>query len=695
MASHTSWADESAALNDLSTQDAFPSSAVPTPLLSISTSPPAKSHYPPKNDFRHQSSDDLAKTSHCSNDGGWASGRPSSHNFMRSNAHRSSHYENYPALKANISFEPPSHFDKFLLLKFDKSVKLDNMHLGALFDGITSYAGGPLRNMYRNNNHSYILETTSSRQTENLLSVTCIAGHTVQVSVFTALNQCKGIVNCSELNATPEDDIKARLADQGVTYVRRIKRWENHVLVPTHSYVFTFNLSYLPAAVKIYHLYLPLRTYIDNPRKCPQCQRYGHSKKNCNNDAICYKCSMALSDTTHTTPCVRPPRCYHCRDKHPTSFKGCPEYKRQEKILHVSALDHVTLYEAAKRVRASGLFSHKSFAAVAKAAEAKNAGGQSKHPTSKERVTAAAADQLDEMQESSQQIPSYTIPKSTAQHSQDYSSPLDSPKRLQKSPSRVYFSPALNSKVVINDKDDNEPMLHGSISNSQQAAPTSEVKRKNSLSVSPVKSATIETVTVEVHHASGSLNKRKAPSDTLSSQSPDAKRSSNDPSTVTNVAPVSHPQDHYDDFVGAVSQDYSLGDVFDSSGDTVHGLQAAPGNDPKTTSILNMQWPPGYSKEQILLLASQVSTNSGSNSKSSIHTNSSSVHKDLYKSHAPGLSKKPPRNLSGSTWKSSGAALSQNGVKKNPPIKPPVKRTDPRVTGKPIPSIANIQSTKK
>ena len=411
MASQT-WADESQAENELSTPDASPGSTVPTPLSNVKLPAPDTSRYPPdvdianNEDFRRRYLDELGQTSRRPNGGRRSSGGRSSPGNMR-------YTEEYPALPVHDSPQPSLHFDKFLLLKFDDSVDLNNMDLYNLFDDITACAGSPLKNMYRNNRRSYVLETTSSLQVQTLLSVNKIAGCDVTISVFATLNQCKGVITCPELNATPIDKIKNRTAAQGVTYVRRVKRWENGELVPTHTYVFTFNLTHLPPAVRVSYLNLPLRLYIDNPRKCHKCQRYGHVQTDCSRDAICYRCSTSLPDETHKTPCDRTPLCCHCQGPHPTSFHGCPEYKKQVKILTVVAMDHVTIGEAVKRVNDSGLFSHKSFAAVTRRAAAKRC---RKQVASQDFVSSGN---------------SFCSANHSTQSSQAYASALVSPTRLK------------------------------------------------------------------------------------------------------------------------------------------------------------------------------------------------------------------------------------------------------------------------
>ena len=696
------WADESQAENDLSTLDAFPGSTVPTPLSNVKSPAPDTSRYPPdvdianNEDFRRRYLDELSQTSRRPNGGKRSSGRPSSQRALQ-------YMEEFPALSRSGSPQLSSHFDRYLLLQFDESVDLDQLNIFTLYDDITHCAGSPLRNIYRNNRHSYVLEASSSSQVQNLLPQTRIANFTVTISVFNALNQCKGVIKCPELQATSVDEIKELTADQGVSYVRRVKRWNKYKneLVDTHTYVFTFNLSSLPATVKVAYLYLPLELYIDNPRKCHQCQRYGHSKEKCKNRAVCYRCALFLTAKDHRTPCDRPPHCYHCTDSHPTSFRGCPEYKRQQYILNTAAREHVTFNEAVKRVRQSRIFSHKSFAAVAREAEAKqNRELASQQPSSDKHIaTVNAEGQHDEQHSHSEHLTTYTIPKSRDQTVEHYSSPVVSPTRRQQASKHSYFSRATNSQLTHDSEYDMDsaPLQWESVSKPQQSS-CEEQNSQTHLHVFSANSPQKTTVEIHAHMGTGAIQKRKAPSDAASS-SPDAKRSYNSKAVDDRCANETDQTLYYDDFVAPVSQDSSLKNVFDSPDVSHSPLVDTAADVHQTSNILDLDFPPGYSKERVLepqaptdqnVVLSPSKTQVGLAKDSKTHRN-----KNPSESGRRALSDKKSSlpSASGNASDSANKVVSHSG-QQNKSLLP--KRLDPRlaVKGQKIHSIVNIRSTK-
>ena len=685
MASQRSWADESQAFNALSTPDASPGSTRPLPLSDVKVPTPDTSRYPSNVDitntvdFRRVYDEELSSPRR-SGGGRRSTGRPSSQQLKYST-------DDFPALSRHGSLQPSSHFDKFLLLKFDDSVDLDNIDLFRLFDDISACAGSPLKNMYRNNRHSYVLETTSSLQVQSLLTVTNIAGCTVTISVFAALNQCKGVITCRELHATPTDKIQDRTAAQGVTYVRRVKRWDNGVLVPTHTYVFTFNLTYLPAAVKVAHLNLPLRLYIDNPRKCHKCQRYGHAQTRCNRESICYRCSTSLPAENHNNPCDRTPLCCHCQGPHPTSFRGCPEYKKQVNILTVAAMDHVTISEAVKRVNESGLFSHKSFAAVTKKAAATHSRRQdasqanvstgtnfhsANNPARNSLVYASALvsprrsqnfsrnnEGFSSLQQSSAQLhvqpihpshPSTPSPKGKSHHH------LSTFKRGHSGSAGTYFSRATNS-TLAHDCPLTNDIEH--VFSSNQVTQTSTCS--SSLSHAPM---AIDS------SCTGAINKRRNVSDDSSSptQSPAVKRSATGNDVTDDVSPANNSilQRSPEDALAAIF--HNTGGVSIDNKDTSHGKSL----------ITSLPLPPGCKSEDLLKLPTKTVSQTKSHATSSSHLSKKlSPHKD--------------KSASMKTKKSESLLLSKT-LKKDV-SKRGDRKVDPRTpAGHSIPAIVSVKS---
>lgn len=88
-----------------------------------------------------------------------------------------------------------------------------------------------------------------------------------------------------------------------------------------------YNIIYINnACVKIEP---PYKT-TDIPQ-CHRCQKFGHTKRYCNNRYYCVKCGQAHPSTECTKPRNTPACCANCNLDHPANFRGCNVYKNMTK----------------------------------------------------------------------------------------------------------------------------------------------------------------------------------------------------------------------------------------------------------------------------------------------------------------------------------------------------------------------------
>lgn len=65
--------------------------------------------------------------------------------------------------------------------------------------------------------------------------------------------------------------------------------------------------------------------------QCHRCQKFGHTKRYCNNRYYCVKCGQAHPSTECTKPRDTPACCANCNLDHPANFLGCKVYKNLTK----------------------------------------------------------------------------------------------------------------------------------------------------------------------------------------------------------------------------------------------------------------------------------------------------------------------------------------------------------------------------
>jgi hypothetical protein len=80
--------------------------------------------------------------------------------------------------------------------------------------------------------------------------------------------------------------------------------------------------------VELFGCMVQVSPFHDNrgPRACFRCHRFGHTQKECRNTTTCLWCAQE----GHENCKIGEPKCCNCGEKHPASYRKCPEYRRQQ-----------------------------------------------------------------------------------------------------------------------------------------------------------------------------------------------------------------------------------------------------------------------------------------------------------------------------------------------------------------------------
>lgn len=215
-----------------------------------------------------------------------------------------------------------------------------------------------LKNIKKIRSGQILIETKYSSQADKLLNATTLSGILpIKVELHPHLNSSKGIVYAPDLSNLDEETIQRELEDQKVIEVKRIRRLahekdkpadiDNDGFVQTPLLIVTFNISVLPKKLKAAYLMLNVEPYIPNPMRCKQCQRFGHTKKRCNQKSICSRCARE-HDENHTEGvlCANNPQCANCHGPHEAFRKSCRKFKEEYAISKIKTVDRLTYKEA-------------------------------------------------------------------------------------------------------------------------------------------------------------------------------------------------------------------------------------------------------------------------------------------------------------------------------------------------------------
>lgn len=195
---------------------------------------------------------------------------------------------------------------------------------------------------------SLLILTTSKKQADSLCKINQL-NNEIHVKVFEhpSLNQSKGIIRCKNIIVASDEEIKEGLKDQHVVDVYRIKRRDGDLRIATGAFILTFNLSQLPTHVDAGYERIEVLEYVPNPRRCFNCQRYGHGAKYCKQtQGICGNCSEPQHGPAE---CVSPILCPNCHLQHPAWNRSCPIFQQELKIQQIQTSHRISNFEARQR----------------------------------------------------------------------------------------------------------------------------------------------------------------------------------------------------------------------------------------------------------------------------------------------------------------------------------------------------------
>ena len=183
-------------------------------------------------------------------------------------------------------------------------------------------------------------------------------------------NTVRGVIYSHLLKEKDESVILDGLKDEGVVEVRKLMRNG----FPSHIIFLTFDKKVLPQRIGFGWQCIKVEKYIRKPRRCQNCQRYGHGRLTCRSpDCTCGKCG----ESHDTRSCYSKKMwCVYCRNgEHQTISQECPQYKIEKEVIRL--VDEEKMNPTVARITTRGerrAAGPRSYAMVAKGGYDDNSG---------------------------------------------------------------------------------------------------------------------------------------------------------------------------------------------------------------------------------------------------------------------------------------------------------------------------------
>ena len=174
----------------------------------------------------------------------------------------------------------------------------------------------------------------------------------IRVEVFkTKPAEIKGVISGVPVELS-EEEIKQSLAGQLVSYVKRFPYRTEKGVMQSRSVLLCFTSRILPPVVDIGYLRFRTRPYIPPPKRCFNCNRYGHLAKQCRSAHRCTKCGgRHLYEKCDTNML----KCVNCGGAHSAGYAGCPRYRQESLVNSIMVKENVNYWKAREKVRATSV----------------------------------------------------------------------------------------------------------------------------------------------------------------------------------------------------------------------------------------------------------------------------------------------------------------------------------------------------
>lgn len=321
-----------------------PPRTTPTAALLSLSEPrnPRQASAPSVGALRETNQKEIRVNAKGSTDGFWSPG----HTHGRKNQSK----KHWRKIDLNNKPDVPTHNRFFILESTVENKTLHDACSFKAYDDLVESCKGEPETFKVLRNGSMLLKSKSHEQSCNIEKIKSIGNIQVKATPHRKLNSSQGTVLARKWDKYTCEEICDHLHHAQVTDVKKLPSRPNKRYNGSR-YLLTFNSIQPPESIRAGLEKLDVRLYVPRPRRCFNCQGFGHVGKHCRStNSICQNCA----EVTHTTPdeqCERRPKCRNCHSDHSASDPMCPMYQIEQEIITIVTKDKISFQEARKIVK--------------------------------------------------------------------------------------------------------------------------------------------------------------------------------------------------------------------------------------------------------------------------------------------------------------------------------------------------------
>ena len=196
---------------------------------------------------------------------------------------------------------------------------------------------------------SLVVECEGIQQMSQLLHSGCLSDGVGSVQIVTSVVQPAGagaVIYRVPLDLTDEDLLEI-LKPQKVAYMKGFGNGDSSC---STTVFLQFSSPQLPAEVGVGYLLFGVKSYIPEPLRCFDCNRFGHVASNCRGGQRCSTCGGERVWKECSAPLEE---CPNCAGERGASDGVCPRYTKEAVVLKMEHTQNLTCAEACKQYTGS------------------------------------------------------------------------------------------------------------------------------------------------------------------------------------------------------------------------------------------------------------------------------------------------------------------------------------------------------
>ncbi|KAM7284682.1 hypothetical protein ISCGN_001776 [Ixodes scapularis] len=243
------------------------------------------------------------------------------------------------------SAQQPTHGLTVIIKPADAGKIITKVNPLTLTESLDSIAPAGVVNIRPNHRLNVLgLDTRNVESTKALLKVTSLCGIKVTIYEPHPTTSTVGVIRgvsqeITDVQLHTETRVLAQ-SPVSITQVRRMGQSEVIKLV--------FASETIPEYATVGHMRFKIFPYVEKPRQCLKCRRFGHIASTCSKPLSCSRCG---GDHDLLTCEADAPTCVNCKGQHDSTSRHCPVYRKEKVISNYRSANKVDYLSAKEAVK--------------------------------------------------------------------------------------------------------------------------------------------------------------------------------------------------------------------------------------------------------------------------------------------------------------------------------------------------------